>query len=116
MKVKVGDTVTVIAGSDKGKTGKVTKILKNKNRVIVEGVHVVAKHIKPGRMNETGGIIKVEAPIDASNVKVAKVQPKKIDAKATKEVKEEKVVKETKSKTATKTTTKKKVAKKESEK
>jgi large subunit ribosomal protein L24 len=70
MKVKVGDNVLVIAGADKGKTGKVTKTLKKENRVIVEGVHVVTRHIKPNRMNETGGILKVEAPIDASNVKV----------------------------------------------
>lgn len=116
MKVKVGDTVTVLAGSDKGKTGKVTKILKSKNRVIVEGVHVVTRHIKPGRMNETGGIVKIEAPIDASNVKVAKSQPKKEVTKAAKEVKEEKVVKASKPKTTTKTATKKKQTKKESEK
>lgn len=70
MKIKVGDTVTVIAGSDKGKTGKVTKTLKKENRVIVEGVHIVKKHIKPNRMNETGGILEVEAPIHASNVKL----------------------------------------------
>ncbi len=71
MKIKVGDTVTVIAGSDKGKTGKVTKTLKKENRVVVEGVHVVHKHIKPGRTNETGGILEVEAPIHVSNVKLA---------------------------------------------
>lgn len=71
MKIKVGDTVTVIAGSDKGKTGKVTKTLKKENRVIVEGVHVVKKHVKPNRSNETGGILEIEAPIHASNVKLA---------------------------------------------
>ena len=57
MKIKVGDNVKVIAGSDKGKTGKVIKTLKNENRVIVEGVHVVKRHMKPNRMNEVGGII-----------------------------------------------------------
>lgn len=92
MKIKVGDNVTVIAGSDKGKSGKVTKVLREKNRVVVEGVHVVKKHIKPNRMNETGGIIEVEAPIHASNVKLS-------EAKTTK-----------------KTDTKKKTTKKESEK
>lgn len=86
MKIKVGDTVTVIAGADKGKTGKVTKTLKRENRVIVEGVHVVKKHIKPNRMNETGGILEVEAPIHVSNVKLAeeKTAAKKTAKKATK--------------------------------
>lgn len=85
MKVKVGDNVLVIAGADKGKTGKVTKTLKKENRVIVEGVHVVTRHIKPNRMNETGGILKVEAPIDASNVKVQnEVKAAKTTKKTTK--------------------------------
>jgi len=70
MKIKVGDNVKVIAGADKGKTGKVTKTLKKENRVIVEGVHIVHKHVKPNRMNETGGILEVEAPIHVSNVKL----------------------------------------------
>ena len=70
MKVKVGDNVKIIAGSDKGKTGKVIKTLKNKDRVVVEGVHVVKKHMKPNRMNDVGGIIEVEAPIHVSNVQV----------------------------------------------
>jgi len=83
MKIKVGDTVTVIAGSDKGKTGKVIKTLKKENRVIVEGVHVVCKHIKPNRMNETGGILKVEAPIHASNVKITNDTAKKTTTKKT---------------------------------
>lgn len=86
MKIKVGDTVTVIAGSDKGKTGKVTKTLKKENRVIVEGVHVVKRHMKPNRMNETGGILEVERPIDASNVKLAeekKAEKKTKTAKTT---------------------------------
>lgn len=86
MKIKVGDTVTVIAGSDKGKTGKVIKTLKKENRVIVEGVHVVFKHVKPNRMNETGGILKVEAPIHVSNVKL-------VDEKAAKKATTKKVTK-----------------------
>lgn len=90
MKIKVGDTVTVIAGSDKGKTGKVTKTLKKENRVIVEGVHVVKRHMKPNRMNETGGILEIERPIDASNVKLAeaKAEKKTKTAKTTKKTKE----------------------------
>lgn len=88
MKIKVGDTVTVIAGADKGKTGKVTKTLKKENRVIVEGVHIVKKHIKPNRMNETGGILEVEAPIHASNVKLAEEKAAKTTAKTKKTKKE----------------------------
>lgn len=70
MKIKRGDNVLVIAGNDKGKTGKVTRVIKKDNRVVVEGVHVVKKHIKPNRLNEKGMIVEVEAPIHASNVKV----------------------------------------------
>ena len=70
MKVKVGDNVLVIAGADKGKSGKVIKTLKKDNKVVVEGVHIVHKHIKPNRTNETGGILQIEAPIHVSNVKV----------------------------------------------
>lgn len=77
MKIKVGDTVTVIAGSDKGKTGKVIKTLRKENRVIVEGVHMVKKHIKPNRYNETGGILETEAPIHVSNVKLSMETAKK---------------------------------------
>ena len=84
MKIKVGDTVLVIAGADKGKTGKVTKTLKKENRVIVEGVHIVKKHIKPNRFNETGGILETEAPIHASNVKLVDDTTAKKTAKKTK--------------------------------
>ena len=68
MKLRVGDTVQVIAGSDKGKTGEIIQILRKENRVIVEGVHVVTKHIKPSQADPDGGIVTREAPIDASNV------------------------------------------------
>lgn len=88
MKIKVGDNVKVIAGSDKGKTGKVTKTLKKENRVIVEGVHIVHKHIKPNRFNETGGIIEVEAPIHVSNVKLVE-EPKKEKTTKTAKTKKE---------------------------
>ena len=70
MKIKVGDKVKVITGTNKGKEGKVSKVLRNENRVIVEGINVVKKHVKPGRTNETGGILETEAPIHISNVKV----------------------------------------------
>ena len=70
MKVKVGDTVKVIAGADKGKEGKVIRTLKNEQRVVVEGVHIVKRHSKPRMTNESGSIIEIEAPIHVSNVKV----------------------------------------------
>ena len=104
MKIKVGDNVKIITGKDKGKEGKVIKTLKTKDKVIVEGINVVKKHIKPGRTNETGGLIDIEAPIHVSNVK-------KIE-KATKPKKEEKAVKEAKEvKTTAKKETKKKASK-----
>lgn len=68
MKLRVGDTVQVIAGSDAGKTGEIIQILRKENRVIVEGVNMVTKHIKPSQADPEGGIVTREAPIDASNV------------------------------------------------
>ena len=65
MKLKTGDKVVVVAGSNKGKEGKITKILDSK--VIVEGVNIVKKHLKPKNNNGTGEIVEVEAPIHASN-------------------------------------------------
>lgn len=87
MKIKVGDNVKVIAGSDKGKTGKVLKTLKKEDRVIVEGVKVVKKHIKPRRYGETGQIVEVEAPIHVSNVK--KIEEEVKAAKTAKKSKKE---------------------------
>ena len=74
MKIKVGDKVRVITGSNKGKEGKVSKVLRSESRVIVEGVNIVKKHVKPNRTNETGGILETEAPIHISNLNV--VDPK----------------------------------------
>ena len=94
MKVKVGDLVKIIAGQDKGKEGKVIATLKNKDKVVVEGIHIVKKHQKPNNMNQTGGIFETEAPIHVSNVKVIKAKDNKKESK--KEVKEAKVEKTTK--------------------
>ncbi|WP_207432897.1 50S ribosomal protein L24 [Sabulibacter ruber] len=66
--VKKGDTVKVIAGDEKGKTGTVTSVLVEKQKVIVEGLNLVSKHQKPSAKNPNGGIVKQEAPIHASNV------------------------------------------------
>ena len=76
MNFKVGDEVVVIAGSDKGKKGKIIKTLRAENKVIVEGVHIVKKHQKPTG-NDAGGIIEVEAPIHASNVMIIDPKTKK---------------------------------------
>ena len=76
MNLKVGDKVVVIAGSDKGKEGKIIKTLRSQNRVVVEGVHIVKKHVKPNGQ-ESGGIVEVEAPIHASNVMIVDPKTKK---------------------------------------
>ena len=72
MNIRKGDTVKVIAGKDKGATGKVISVLRDKDRVIVEGVNRIKKHTKVvnqgGRDGNTGGIITAEAPIHVSNV------------------------------------------------
>jgi large subunit ribosomal protein L24 len=72
--VKTGDTVKVIAGDERGKTGRITSVLTDKNKVVVEGLNLVTKHTKPSAKNPQGGISKVEAPIHASNVSI--VDPK----------------------------------------
>ena len=68
MKFKTGDKVIIIAGKDKGNTGRISKVLRKENKVIVEGQNLVKKHIKPSANNQNGGIVSVEAPIHASNV------------------------------------------------
>ena len=68
VKIKKGDTVRVIAGKDKDKEGKVLSVDPKKNRVIVEGVNMITKHVKPSVQNQQGGIVNKEAPIDLSNV------------------------------------------------
>jgi len=70
MKIKRGDTVRVIAGRDTGREGRILLVDQKKNRVIVEGVNMVQKHIKPNknRKYQQGGIVSMEAAIDASNI------------------------------------------------
>ena len=71
MKVKKGDTVIVITGKDKGKSGTITKVLPRENRVIVEGINVYKKHKKPTRSGSSGQIVEKAMPIHASNVMIA---------------------------------------------
>ena len=66
--IKKGDTVYVNAGNDKGKTGRVLRVLVSKNRAVVEGLYMVSKSAKPSAKHPQGGIIKMEAPIHVSNL------------------------------------------------
>lgn len=76
MKLKTGDKVVVIAGKDKGKEGNITKVLKNENKVVVEGINVAKKHVKPNGQT-AGSIVDMELPIDASNVMILDPKTKK---------------------------------------
>ncbi|MBA3035820.1 MAG: 50S ribosomal protein L24 [Desulfobacterium sp.] len=66
--IKKDDKVKVIAGKDKGKIGKVVKVIRKDNRILVENVNIVKRHTKPSAKNRQGGIVSVEAPIHVSNV------------------------------------------------
>ena len=68
MKLKKGDTVVVIAGKDKGTEGEVIRVMPTDNKVIVNGVNRAKKHTKPNRVQQQGGIIDRDMPVDASNV------------------------------------------------
>ncbi|MEY2701901.1 50S ribosomal protein L24 [Flavobacterium sp. 20NA77.7] len=74
LKIKSGDLVRVIAGDHKGQEGKVLRVLREKNKAVVEGVNMVSKHTKPSAQNPQGGIVKKEAPIQISNI--ALIDPK----------------------------------------
>ena len=68
MKIRKGDTVKVVSGNDKGKTGKVLKTFPEITRIIVEGVNLVKRHTRPSQRNRKGGIVEKEGPIHVSNV------------------------------------------------
>lgn len=70
MKIRKNDTVVVIAGNSKGKTGKVLKVFPVENRVIVEGINLRKRHTKPSQKSPQGGITEKEAPINVSNVMI----------------------------------------------
>lgn len=70
MKIKINDLVLILAGKDRGKTGKVTRVSEKRTQVVVEGVNIRTKHIKKKRAGETGQRIRYEAPINASNVSI----------------------------------------------
>ena len=70
MKIKKGDTVEILSGNDKGKTGEVLEIMPKTEKVIVKGVNIRKKHVKPRKQGEEGGIISVEVAIPSSKVNV----------------------------------------------
>ncbi len=93
MKLKTGDKVLIIAGKNKGKEGKIIKTIKEDNKVVVEGVNIVKRHIKPSAQNQEGGILEKEAPLHASNVMIIDPKSKKgtriaheIDSKSGKKI------------------------------
>ena len=69
MKIKKGDSVSIITGKDKGKKGKIVRVLVKDNKVIVEGVNMMKKHLRPRKSGEKGSMKDIEMPIHASNVK-----------------------------------------------
>jgi len=70
MKVKKGDNVLIIAGKDKGRTAKILKSLPKEGKILVEGINLKKKHVRPKREGEKGQIVQVPAPITVSNVKI----------------------------------------------
>jgi large subunit ribosomal protein L24 len=74
IRIKSGDTVRVIAGDHKGSEGKVLRVLRDRNKAIVEGINTVSKHEKPSAQNPQGGIVEKEAPIHISNLSL--IDPK----------------------------------------
>ena len=68
MKYKIGDNVKIIAGDQRGSTGKIIKIYRSKNKALVEGINMVKKHNKPNANNPKGGIVEKESPIHVSNI------------------------------------------------
>ena len=82
LKIKSGDTVIVTSGEDRGKTDKVLDVFPKENKALVEGVNIIHKHTKPNAQNEKGGIVKQEAPIHISNLKlVVNGQPTRVGRK-----------------------------------
>ncbi len=70
MKIKKGDTVLIISGKDRTKTGKVLSVYPDKGKIIVEGINIRKKHAKPKRQGEKGQIVQIPAKMDVSNAKI----------------------------------------------
>ena len=71
MKIKKGDNVKLITGKDKGKSGKIVRVLVKENKVIVDGLNMMKKHQRPRKSGEKGSMVNIAMPIHASNVKKA---------------------------------------------
>lgn len=98
LNIRKGDTVKVIAGDDKGKSGKVLEIMASKNRAVVEGVNIVTKHTKPSAGKPEGGIKKIEGGIHLSNLMLvdpASGKPTRVGRKADAEGKLQRFAKKT---------------------
>ncbi len=91
MKLKTGDKVIVIAGKDKGKEGEITKVLRDSNKVVVDGVNILKKHQKARTQGESGQILEVASPVDVSNVAIVDPKTGKPTRIAYKVVKDKKV-------------------------
>jgi len=70
MKIKKGDNVLIISGKDKGKTGKILKAFPKEMKILVEGVNLKKKHVRPKREGEKGQVVDIPAPLNISNVKL----------------------------------------------
>ena len=70
MKIKKGDTVQILSGNDKGKTGEVLEVIPKSEKIIVKGANIIKKHVKPRKQGEEGGILSIEGTMPASKVNV----------------------------------------------
>ena len=70
MKIKKGDTVLILSGKDRGRTGKIEKVLPKKKKVIIDGINIIKKHVRPRKQKQKGEIVEVSAPFDVSNTKL----------------------------------------------
>ena len=70
MKVKKGDTILIISGKDKGKTGKIIKALPKEGKILIEGLNLRKKHVRPKKQGEKGQIVQVPSAINVSNIKI----------------------------------------------
>lgn len=77
MRIKKGDKVVVIAGSEKGKEGVVSRVLPKEERVVIEGLNIVKKHVKPSQSQPEGKLVTKEAPLHVSNVAIVDPKTKK---------------------------------------
>lgn len=89
MKIKTGDKIQVLAGKDKGKTGKVLQIFVTENRVVIEGLNLMIKHQRPQKQGEKGQRIQFPSPMDISNVAMVCSKCGKLTRIGTKEIKSE---------------------------